>query len=290
MATKKSSTKAKTKTTKKSSAAKATSKTTPISPSKAVNIMKLRSLHIMSVGIFILLAILAGMFMGDDSRQLTIGYLTKDILATDQTVLAPAARVIFDVEVRWLLAIILVLSAVLPLLYLTKLEKRYTELLSTGRVVPLRWVNFAVTGALMTEVVALLSGVQDIMVLKLIAGLMAIAYLLSWIAEWHYKFTHPAWRTYAIAIASAVLPWIVIAGSAVATIIYGSTSSPWYVYALYAVMLASIFSIFCIQFTDYRHKKAAWEANYLIVERNYLAVDILTKTAFGLILIVGLLK
>jgi hypothetical protein len=293
MATKKSSTtKAKTKTTNKTSAAKTTTKATQAkAPAKTVNVLKLRSLHMTSAGVFILLAILAGMFMKSDSYQLTIGYLTKDILAADQTVLAPAIRSVYDVQVRWLLVVILVLSAVLPLLYLTSWEKKYTQAVTKSRTVVWRWIDFAVTAALMVETVALLSGVQDIVVLKLIAGLIALSLGLGWIAERQNNgATKPAWAVYTAGVVAGVLPWILIAVSAIATVVYGSAWSPWYVYALYAVTVAGSAALACIQFANYRRRIAAWQQNYLVVERNYLAVNLLTKAAFAIVLITGLMR
>lgn len=293
MATKKSSsTKAKTKTTKKTTAAKASVKTSQVKAStKVVNVLKLRSLHMMSAGVFILLAIVAGLFMGNDSHQLTIGYLSKDILAADPNTLAPAVRSLMDVEVRWLLVVIMLLSAVVPLLYLTSWEQKYVQAVTKTRTVSWRWFDFAVTAALMVEVVALLSGITDIAVLKLIAGLIALSLGLGWIAERQNNATdQPAWAAYMASLVAGVLPWLPIAVAAVATVIYGSAWSPWYVYALYAVTIAGSLGIASIQYKDYQRSKPAWQQNYLIVERNYLVVNLLTKAAFGIVLIVGLLK
>lgn len=293
MATKKSSTtKAKTKTTKNTSAAKTSAKSVQAkAPGKSVNVLKLRSLHMVSAGVFILLAILAGMFMGNDSRQLTVSYLTKDILAADPNVLAPAIRSIYDVEIRWLLVAILVLSSILPLLYLTSWEKKYIQAVTKTRTVPWRWVDFAVTAALMVETVALLSGTHDIVVLKLIAGLIALSLGLGWIAERQNNgVAKPAWAVYTTGLVAGALPWLLIAVSAVATVVYGSAWSSWYVYALYAVTIAGSVALACIQFTNYRRRLAAWQQNYMVVERNYLAVNLLTKAAFATVLIVGLLK
>ncbi len=297
MATKKSSTtKAKIKTSaKKTTAAKTTSKPAPAkvvsSPPKAVNIQKLRSLHIMSVGVFLLLAILAGMLMNHQSHPLTIGYLTKDILSAHEATLAPAVRSVYDVEIRWLVVGIMLLSTVLPLLYLGRWEKKYTDALNTKRTVPWRWIDFAVTAALMVETTALLSGVQDVVALKLIGGLIGVSLWLAWIAEKQNDGAgQPVWSSYVAGVISGALPWVLIGVSAVSTVIFGAVWSPWYVYALYAALIAGAVSLACIQFKNYQQKLTAWHENYLVVERNYLAVNLLTKAAFGIILIVGLLK
>lgn len=286
MATKKSSTKAKTK---KTASAKSSAKKTEQAALKQkaggreIGPMHLRSLHMAGAGLFILLALLAGMFMGNDTRQLTIGYLTPDIL--NESMLAPAVRVIYDVEIRWVLVAVLVLSAVLPVLNMTSLEKKYNENLAKNRTSPGRWLDFAVTGLLMVEVAALLSGVQDVMTLKLIGGLAALGFILSLIAEGHKP--NPGQRIYAAAVFSVVLPWLLIGAYALSTVIYGMARAPWYVYSVYGALILGFGAIFCIQLSDYRHKFASWQKNYLVVERNYIAVNVLTKAAFATVLILG---
>lgn len=313
MATKKSSTtKAKTKTTKskapqkttKTAAAKTANKSsakavsTPAAksaapaskPTKATNLLGLRRLHMLAVGLFAILAVAAGLIMGSDSYQLTVGHLAKDGLA-EGTVLVPAVQALYDVEVRWIVVAAMVFSAVLPLLYVTKLENRYSDYLQNSRMVPFRWLDLAVTGALMVETTALLSGVQDLFVLKLVGGLVALSFLLGLIAERQNNgVQRMVSSAFSAGILSAALPWVLIVAYAISTVVYGATSSPWYVYALYAALVAGMAAIICIQATEFRRRRAAWQQNYLLVERNYLAVTILTKVAFAAILIAGLLR
>lgn len=224
--------------------------------------------------------------MNASSYSLTLGHLAKDNLAsTTHTVFAPALQSVYDVEARWLVVIVLLLSAVLPLLYLTKLKVRYAAYLNGTRMQPFRWMDIAVTGALMTEIAALLSGVSDIPTLKLIAGVVVVAAALGLIAErQNNAAAKPVRSAYLIGIFTALLPWLLIAAYATATIVYGMVRSPWYVYALYAALLAGL----ALQARNQR--MALRGANYLIVERNYIAISLLTKAAFAIILITGLAK
>lgn len=303
MATKKTSTKAKTKTTKTAAktgkkTAAATAKKSPTKALKAANVNKrsikeinlprLRSLHMMSAGIFVLLAVAAGLLMSTQSYQMSVSYLTQDELTGT---LAPAMRSIYDLEIRWLLVATLLLSVVLPVLYLTKLQKRYETQLQNNRFVPWRWLDFGITGALIVGILALLNGVQDFMALKLVGGVVFVSFLLGWIAErQNNSAKKPVWAPYGIAVLAGIMPWALIAVSAVSTVVYGSVWAPWYVYAALASGLAGFAALYYIQFTDIRKKRTAWQNNYLIVERNYLAVNALTKTALAIILIVGLLQ
>jgi hypothetical protein len=298
--TTKKSPKAKTKTTKAASTTKKSSvkKTAPkATASKAstkvssvrkveVTLGSLRRLHLVSVGLFTLLAVAAGFMMNSATQQLTLGHLTKDELAsTTSTVLAPAVQPIYDVEVRWLVVGVLALSIVMPLLYLTKLKGRYSDYLTRSRMLPLRWIDFAVTGALMTEVAALLSGVSDIPTLKLMGGLVATTAVLGLIAERQNNAAdRPVHSAYYTGLFTGLLPWVAIGAYAVSTVVYGTASVPWHVYALYAALLGGFLLQARNQHMEFGH------GNYLIVERNYTVISALTKLAFAVILIVGLAR
>jgi hypothetical protein len=316
MATKKSTTKAKTKTTnsktpaQKTVAAKAktsasktktTAKKPAVKPAKVVSakqtktsrfatagttLFSLRRLHIFSIVVFAALAVAAWMLMGNTSSELTVGYLAKDELATG-TVLAPAVHTLYDVEIRWIVVGISLLSAVLPLLYVTKFERRYGEALKNTRMVPWRWIDFGITMGLILETVALLGGVHDLFVLKLVGGLMVVTCLLGLIAErQNNTAAKPVWSAFYVSLVSGILPWIVIAAYAVSTVVYGSVWSPWYVYALYAATVIG-FSLIGLNKKKQLKGTGKWQ-NYFFVERNYAVLGLLTKAAFAVILIVGL--
>lgn len=251
--------------------------------------LDLRKILRLSTAVYVLLAAAAFAFMSRASHQITLGYLTNDTLAADTgTVFAPAARVLYDLEIRWAVIALLVFSLALPILYLTRMERRYADALR-GRVLPWRWIDLAVSSALMMEVIALLSGVQDMMTLKLIGGMMAITCALGWIAERQNNDTdRPVWSAYVTSLFSGLLPWLMGAVYAVATPFYGLVRAPWYVYALYAAGLAGFGLLALNQLSQ--HRRLGSYKDYFSVERRYLVINLLTKLAFAGILIVGLKK
>ena len=308
--TKKTTTKAKTKTTKSTKVKSAAKKTSANKSSAAktaapkaavkatvtnkastvkkpnVTLQKLRSLHMAAAGLFILLAVSAAYFMDKVSYQLTLGHLAKDELASKtNTVLAPAIQSVYDVELRWLVVGILLLSAVLPILYLTRLQNRYAAYLNQSRMLPLRWIDYAVTGGLIIQVVALMSGVSDIPTLKVLGGLVAVTAILGLISErQNNESAKPVKSAYYTGLFTGLLPWALIAAYAVATFVHGAVRSPWYVYALYATVLGGFLLMARNQRMEFRR------ADYLVVERNYVVINMLTKVAFAAILISGLYR
>src|SRR5574338_1512841 len=99
---------------------------------RTATVSRLRSLNLMAAGLFVLLAVAAGALMNNTTQQLTISHLTSDVLTSSQsTVFAPAVKVLYDFEIRWVVVGIMSLSAVLPLLYITNLEKSYQSYVKT---------------------------------------------------------------------------------------------------------------------------------------------------------------
>jgi hypothetical protein len=279
------------KTTKatKSVEAKAPAKKTPPAADSSkigVTIGTLRRMHTVAVVLFVALAGLAGFMMSSVTSQLTLGYLAKDEIASKtSTVLVPAVQSVYDIELRWAVVGILVISAIMPLLYVTRLKNRYADFMATSRMLPHRWVDMAITGALMTELIALVSGISDIATLKLIGGSVVATAVLGLIAERQNNVSQkPVHSAYYASLFTGLLPWAVIATYAVSTVVYGDASAPWHLYALYAV------GLFGFLLSARNQHMQFGKGNYLIVERNYVAISMLTKAAFAVMLIVGLAR
>lgn len=299
MATRKS-TRGKTKTANKSvrsssrvqtaSRAKATTKTEVTAArtsSSKVSLLDLRRILMVGTALYVVLAIAAGALMDKTTAQITTGYLAKDeLLSRTSTVFAPAIHVLYDLEIRWALVAILIICLILPVLYLTRMERAYANRLR-GRVLPWRWIDIGVTSALMLELVALLSGVQDVMALKAVAGLVVLSAVLGWLSERENEnATAPVWGAYVASLASGTLAWLIVGVSLIGTTFYGLIRAPWYVYALFGTV-----GVGCLLMAvnlSRQHRRLGRLKDYKVVERNYLALSTLTKVAFAVILIIGL--
>ncbi len=289
MATTTRKSKAKSKTTKKVStkSVKTSSEAAAkAAPAKKSSVIQLNRLNLFSSIISLALAAAAGFLMNSASYQLFTGLLTRDELASKTgTVFVPAVHAVYDLQLRWAVVVILVLSAVVPLLAATRNRKQYEAGLAK-KVMLWRWIDMAVVSALMVEVIALLSGVQDVMTLKLVAAFVAVTCILGWFSEKrNAEAGKTGWGTYVLSLVTGTLPWLVIATYAVGTHVYGLVRSPWYVYALYGTTLVAFLG-YC--WNGKRQLKALQD--YEVTERNYLQLSIFAKVAFAVILIVGLYK
>lgn len=290
MATKKSTVKAKAKTTKAAKSTKATTKATVKKTAPVVTIknrvVNLRKINLVSAVVFVVLAVLAGVLMKAANYETTITYLTSDRLAGGAIV--GAYRHFMDVDVRWLTVGLLALSAVVPLLHVTRREAAYKTYLK-GKVLPWRWVEQAVLSAFMVTIVALLVGFQDTVELKLFAVVAILVSLFAWVAEYSLAYTKKyALRAHVVS-AVASLALIVYLGSAlVLTYLYGQVRASWFVYTAFAVFSLTLV-VSSLKLLKYLTGNKAY-SNYEIFERDHLVVSLVSKLAFAVVLIVGLSK
>ncbi len=246
----------------------------------------LRNLNLLSGILGLALAGAAGYLMNSSTYQIFTGLVTRDILTSKtQTVFVPAIHALFDLELRWAVVGILVVSAIIPLMAATRKRKMYEESLEKKVMLP-RWIELAIVGAIMVEIIALLSGVQDAASLKLIGGFVVVTALLGYLLEKQIANSDNSSKgIYRLSLLTGILPWLVIASYAVNTQIYGFVRYPWYVYALYATTLLTFMGYARNQM---RYSKAY--INYETTEKSYMLLSIFAKVSFALILIVGLYK
>lgn len=250
----------------------------------------MRRLLVIGAGLSVILAVAAGVLMKATSYQLTLGHLVKDSLASREgsIVLAPASRVLADVQVRYMLAVILGLSAVYGALTLVRLRRRYENALQ-NRVWPLRWIYLGVAGMLTIELVGLLSGVNDVFTLKLMGGLVGLWALLGWLNErQNIGQNHSSKLTFFLGLGAHLLAALPIIASIVGTTVYGMERLSWFVYAVCGVLLGGLVLMAVNQWKQLRGS-GHWE-DYSYTERNYLLIDIATKFFLAVILIIALKK
>lgn len=246
---------------------------------------QLRKFNLISAVLLAVLATLAGAFMKLDSYAVTVGHSTKDVLrSAETTAFVPAQSVLFDLRVVWAVAGILAIAAVVAVLRATKLRAYERRSLDAG-VMPWRWVDLGLSGALMLEVVALLSGMQELQSLKMLGILVGVAAVLAWFAERANAARVSSKAQFVAAALVGLVPFLIVAGYLFWTEVFGLVRLPWYVYAAYAALLVGYG---LIARNTVRLLKGKVD-NYLTAERTYARLGLLTKVAFAVILIAGLL-
>jgi len=293
-AKKKSSSK-KAASKKKNVAAKSTTKKTVTTPPKTNDVSTgkvsrfelLRRFHIFSAVVGVVIAIAAVFFLNSQTVNFTINYSAKDPIASvDNTVLGPATESIVTIEFKYLVAAFFIVAAILSLLLATVLRKKYEAGISNATS-GLRWVATGISTALLLELVAIQCGVEDVVTLKLIAGLVVATTVLGWMAERDNKnVSTPKWSAYGLSVFTGVLTWLPIAVALVGTYVYGIERFSWFVYV---IVILAIYSVARVGRTLYRYiKYPKIRGEYIGVEEKYLSSDLFLKLSFAAVIFIAL--
>jgi hypothetical protein len=281
----------KTKAVRQTAAKKVTTAKTAAKPVKnlrTTNLKTLRSILLAKTVLFAGLAVAAGFLMNSASYALTVGYQAKDELISltqGKTAFVHASQGVMDIEIRWVVVTILGISALLSLLAATRMRAKYEASVVSG-VSAMRWIGLGITSALIVETIALLAGISDIATLKVVVGLMLVTCTLAWIVEKrNAQAGRPVWSEFVVSLFTGLLPWLLIGSYALSTWVYGLVRYPWFVYALIGSTAVGF-----TQLTANQYKKISGWTNNVVIERNYLLIGTLTKVAFAVILIIGFQK
>lgn len=267
------------KSTNKSTGAKASNMT---KRPEVTPFEKLRGLHFSNAFSGVVLAVLTIIFVSPQTRELLLNYQARDtFIDSDAVTLGPATESLLSFDIRYLLVGILGLTAIVSLLFATKLYKRYESTVKAG-ISGLRWLLFGLVSLILVEFVSIIAGVQEVNTLKSVGGFVLAGAVFGWLSERENKDSKsPKKVAYIAAILSyfmAVLPMLV---SIVATSIIAGERFSWYVYALVAtVVLGFIASLMTLRSSINNKNKF----EYVTFEQRYIRIDQIVKFATVLII------
>lgn len=236
---------------------------------------KLRGLHFSNAFSGVVLAVLTLIFVTPQTRELLLSYQARDsFVNSDVVTLGTATESLFNINIRYVLAIVLGLTAIVSLLLATKLYKRYEATVKAG-ISGMRWLLYGFVSLILVELVSVLAGVQEVNTLKSVGGFVLAGALFSWLAERENKDAKsPKKLAFVGAVLSyfmAVLPMLV---TLVATSVISGERFSWYVYALVAtVVFGFVASIMTLRSSIYKKNKF----EYVAFEQRYVRIDQIVK-------------
>ncbi len=149
-----------------------------------------------------------------------------------------------------------------------------------------RWVEYSITATIMAIVLALSSAVFALDALLLILFATACCMLCGLATDWMGRAAEQKRARYLV----TGVGWLLIAGVFAAIIFnYASvaTQAPWFVHAIFATMLVLYISFGVVHLWDVRRESP--DESYLVkVEKRYIALSMLAKSALVLLLFSGL--
>jgi hypothetical protein len=169
------------------------------------------------------------------SYPVEANFLSPNPLVTDHVSLASASRHLFDVNMAWLLAVMLFVAAAVHLLAATKYRTRYEVEVERGAS-HLRWMQYGLSGGLALIAVSLLVGGYNIALISLIFVTSCLSGALGLLSDRSDKDTRQL--PFGLSVLAAASAWIVLGFSLIAAVIYGAGHIPAFIYGVYGVLLA----------------------------------------------------
>jgi hypothetical protein len=238
-------------------------------------ISKLRLYNAMMAVIHLIQAALMIILSSDLSLPVTSSFLNY---FPDIDKLKPVTQTLFNLRIGYALAAFLLLSA---LAHFTVSSPRvfgwYVRNLK-NKINYARWFEYALSASLMIVVIAMLSGIYDIVSLLGLFGLTALMNLFGLLMEQQKWDTGKInWSPFYVGCAAGIIPWI-----GIAIYFFGSASTgrmPLFVYFIMVSIFVLFFSFALNMFFQYK-KWGPWR-DYLFGERVYILLSLVAKSALA---------
>lgn len=261
-----------------------------LSNNKKADLTSFNKLHIVFVGLYFLQAILIIALSKEKSLPITTNYLAYDPLLSSggQVVHSVGTSRLFDINLVWLLAGMLVLSAIGHVVFATVYKKQYQADLKKGSSLT-RWVAYGVICSFVMVVVAFLSGVFDVssLLLMISVGLFATAFGIV-NDLWARGSKTMAWFASVNAIKAMIIPWLVILIYVWGTFIFGGNSINAFVYWIYLTVIVAQ-GLFIVLLNKHYKKQGKW-ANAVTTEQAFFVILFVLQTLVALQVFFGSLR
>lgn len=281
--------KTKTTTASATTSKKTTTKTVVTQKVSTVNALSLLSWNKWVAFLYLIQAIALVVAAKTYSLPVTMTYLTKDTFASPshEDIFAPAVRHLFDLNILYALAGVLLLAALLHVLYATVYRKRYEKELEAG-VNRMRWAGYSIITSSVTVIIALVVGLRDLTVLVPLVSLILIAHLAGLAVEVYSQRKNRRRLAYVIAGAADAMPWVVISGSLITATVLSTSELPLHVYGVVIAAVVSLL-LFAVAFTKRFRNRGKWQ-EYMYAERAYSMVLFILLTLVTWIMFAGVLQ
>lgn len=186
--------------------------------------------------------------------------------------------VLFDIRLGPAVALFMALSSVFHLLVASPWGfPRYGRELRAGRN-RFRWVEYSLSASLMIVLIAMLTGVSDVVALIALFGVNASMILFGWLMETtNPPDRTPDWTPFWFGCIAGVVPWL-----AIGIYLWGPGSAgepPTFVYGIFVSIFVFFNSFAVNQWLQYR-RVGRW-ADYRVGEQTYMWLSLVAKSLLG---------
>lgn len=216
-------------------------------------------------------------------------YPALDTLATEankQDVFGVAARQLFDMPIAYLIAAGLLAMALVHLAVATRFQLQFAAIVDRG-INTARWLAYGVGGMLLLDAVYLLSGITDVITLKLLGAALIGACVSALAVELLGPGRKGLSRLLKVAaLVGGLLPWLAIAYVMAGAMLYDG-NVPSYMYGVYASGFILFVAVGLALYFRWL-RRGRW-ANTLYSEKMFLILGVVTATVLSWQLFAGAL-
>ena len=218
-------------------------------------------------------------------------FLTSDTLGSKlagKTVLAPAVRELFSLNLVYVVAALLLVPIVVHALVATVRRERYGASIQKGKNT-WRWTGVAIKSSLMLIILALLAGMTDVASLLLLTAVATSVFVCGLAVEAYDVYKPASSRVAAVlGVAAAAVALLGVGLYLLASAVFGSASVPGYLWLLFGLTAAWFASM--IANTHLVNSKVGKWANYIYGEVWHLALSFVATTVFVWVVFIAVLK
>jgi hypothetical protein len=230
-------------------------------------------------------ALLVLLISNDFSRSLSIEYFSYNETTESLDVLS---RNIVNIHIASFVALFFALSAAAHLLLATVGKDWYVRNLKKG-INKARWYEYSVSASIMIVLIAMLSGIFNVVALLGLFALTAVMNLMGLVMEVHNQTTKKTnWLSYNIGVFAGIVPWLAIGLAFWASESSGSGSIPTFVYFIFGSLFL-FFNSFAVNMVLQYKKIGRW-SDYLYGERVYIILSLVAKSALAWQIYAGTLQ
>lgn len=202
--------------------------------------------------------------------------------------LAPAARHLFDIKLSYLLILMLVIAGLFHLLQAT-IKRKAHEAALKKKISRGRWIEFGLAASLMVWVLGLLGGINELSLLILIAGFVAVSKFFSYRMELTFiKDKKPSWMILWLGLTTGGLALLPLLIYKTGTFVFGQTGLPRLLHWAFLTTLLTFAAFVAVEIKYYK-KSGRW-SDYLYADRAYSLIYLFGQTALTWLIFAGFLR
>ena len=187
--------------------------------------------------------------------------------------------VLFKAPIGLMVAIFLGLSAFFHFLVASpQFFARYSAGIENQRNF-FRWVEYSISSSVMIVLIALITGVSDVVAIIALFGVNASMILFGWLQEKYETPGNGGWLPFIFGCIAGIVPWVGIVFYVFSIGGPSDTSAPAFVYGIVFSLFALFNSFALVQFLQYK-KVGKW-SDYIRGEKTYITLSLVAKSALA---------